>query len=167
MGTAKVVCIPLRPVDGWPDGVGVVERRDGAMFEPDDLGSVDVLLLTFEPGASTFTGAVAEELVVLAEAGFITVLDVRILVKDDAGEVADHALDGAPGLGGIPLPGPAGRRILTKRQIARLAAAVAPGRTAAVVAYLNTWATSLGRAVRRSGGRIAASGQVATWGAGG
>ena len=61
------------------------------MFEPDDLGSIDVLLLTFEPGAHTFSGAVADELAVLAEAGLIRVLDVRILVKDNAGDVADIA----------------------------------------------------------------------------
>jgi hypothetical protein len=137
------------------------------MFEPDDLGSIDVLLLTFEPGAGTFTGAVAEELAVLAEAGFIQVLDVRILVKDEGGRVADFALDEVPGDGRVPLSVSPGRRILTAGHIAGLAAAVAPGRTAGAVAYLNTWASSLGRAVRRSGGRVVASGHVATWEAGG
>jgi hypothetical protein len=137
------------------------------MFEPDDLGSIDVLLLTFEPGAGTFTGAVAEELAVLAEAGFIQVLDVRILVKDEGGTVADFALDEVPGDDRVSLRVTPGRRILTARHIAGLASAVAPGRTAGAVAYLNTWASSLGRAVRRSGGRILASGHVATWEASG
>ena len=136
------------------------------MLETDDLGSVDVLLLTFEPGAATFTGAVADELAVLAESGFIRVLDVRILVKNEDGEVADFALDELPGGDRIPGLEHPGRRILTARALADLASAVAPGRTAGAVAYLNTWASSLGRAVRRSGGRVLASGHVATWEAG-
>jgi hypothetical protein len=137
------------------------------MFETDELGSVDVLLLTFEPGAGTFTGAVAEELAVLAEAGFIQVLDVRILVKDEDGGVADFALDELPGDGRIPALQHSGERVFTARALADLASAVAPGRSAGAVAYLNTWASSLGRAVRRSGGKVLAAGHVATWKASG
>jgi hypothetical protein len=137
------------------------------MFEPNALGSIDVLLLTFEPGTHTFSGAVADELAVLAEAGFIRVLDVRILVKDDAGEVADFTLDEMPGKDRLSFLDHPVREIFTARALADLAAAVAPGRAAGAVAYLNTWAASLGRAVRRSGGRILATGQVATWAASG
>ncbi|MEP7193019.1 MAG: DUF1269 domain-containing protein [Actinomycetota bacterium] len=137
------------------------------MFEPNALGSIDVLLLTFEPGTHNFSGAVADELAVLAEAGFIRVLDVRILVKDLAGAVADFTLDEMPGDDRLPVLDHPVREIFTARALARLAAAVAPGRTAGAVAYLNTWASSLGRAVRRSGGRVLATGQVATWAASG
>ena len=137
------------------------------MFETDELGSVDVLLLTFEPGAGTFTGAVADELAVLAEAGFIQVLDVRILVKDEDGGVAAFALDELPGDGRIPALEHSGGRVFTARALADLASAVAPGRSAGAVAYLNTWASSLGRAVRRSGGKVLAAGHVATWKASG
>jgi hypothetical protein len=137
------------------------------MFEPSALGSIDVLLLTFGPGAHTFSGAVADELAVLAEAGFIRVLDVRILVKDEAGEVADFTLDEIPENDRLPVLDHPVREIFTAPALADLAAAVAPGRTAAAVAYLNTWASSLGRAVRLSGGRVLAAGQVATWPASG
>ena len=137
------------------------------MFEPNALGSIDVLLLTFEPGTHTFSGAVADELAVLAEAGFIRVLDVRILVKDEAGDVSDFMLDEIPGNNRLPALDHPVRDIFSERALADLAAAVAPGRTAGAVAYLNTWASSLGRAVRRSGGRILATGHVATWAANG
>jgi hypothetical protein len=133
------------------------------MFEPNALGSIDVLLMSFEPGAQTFSGPVADELAVLAEAGFIRVLDVRILVKDDNGDVSDLTLDEMPGNDRFPALDHPVRDIFTARALADLATAVPPGRTAVAVAYLNTWASSLGRAVRRSGGRILATGHVATW----
>ena len=137
------------------------------MFEPNALGSIDVLLLTFEPGTHNFSGAVADELSVLAEAGFIRVLDVRILVKDLAGDVADFTLDEMPGDDRLPVLDHPAREIFTARALAYLATAVAPGRSAGAVADLNTWASSLGRAVRRSGGRVLATGHVATWAASG
>lgn len=137
------------------------------MFEPSALGSIDVLLLTFAAGTHTFSGAVADELAVLAEGGFIRVLDVRVLVKDDAGDVSDFRLGEMPGADRLPVLDHPGRGVFMARALADLAASVAPGRTAGAVAYLNTWASSLGRAVRRSGGRVLATGQVAMWSASG
>jgi hypothetical protein len=67
------------------------------MFEPDDLGSSDALLLTFGPRARSFRGAVADELAVLAEAGFTEVVDIRILGKDVRDLATKLALGGAAG----------------------------------------------------------------------
>src|SRR3954465_4076126 len=45
----------------------------------DELGPVDYLVVEFPAGASNFTGEMAKELVALADAGTIRVMDVLIL----------------------------------------------------------------------------------------
>src|SRR5947199_10109158 len=53
----------------------------------DELGPVDYLVVEFPAGASNFTGEMAKELVALADAGTIRVIDVLILVKNEDGSV--------------------------------------------------------------------------------
>jgi len=135
------------------------------MCEPEDLGSIDVLLPHWGTGARTFSGALAGELAVLAEAGFTKVAGTRALVKDVAGDVADFVLDEVPGDDQISVPASSRRPVVTVRDLAHIATAPASGGTAGDVACRNAWAWSLGRTLGRSGGRALALDRVATWGA--
>jgi hypothetical protein len=135
------------------------------MCEPEDLGSIDVLLPHWGTGARTFSGALAGELAVLAEAGFTKVAGTRALVKDVAGDEADFVLDEVPGDDQISVPAPSRRPVVTARDLAHIATAPACGGTAGDVACRNAWPWSLGRTLGRSGGRALALDRVATWGA--
>ncbi len=58
----------------------------------DELGPVDYLVVEFPAGASSFTGAMAQELLALTDAGTVRVIDVLILTKAEDGTV-DHESD--------------------------------------------------------------------------
>ena len=53
----------------------------------DELGPIDYLVVEFPAGKADFSGAMAEKLTELVEAGTVRVLDLLIITKDEAGEV--------------------------------------------------------------------------------
>ena len=65
----------------------------------DELGPVDYVIVEFPAETSNFTGEMADELLKLADAGTIRVVDVLILVKDDDGSVEAMELSDFPDLG--------------------------------------------------------------------
>ena len=67
----------------------------------DELGPVDLLVVEFPEGQQNFTGEIAEELVKLAEAGTIRVIDALILMKDADGNVDAMELSDAGDLGAL------------------------------------------------------------------
>src|SRR5512137_2776504 len=53
----------------------------------DELGPIDYVVIEFPAGKADFSGAMAEKLKELVEAGIVRVLDLLIITKDDDGEV--------------------------------------------------------------------------------
>ena len=53
----------------------------------DELGPIDYLVVEFPAGKADFSGAMAEKLKELVEAGTVRVLDLLIITKDESGEV--------------------------------------------------------------------------------
>ena len=53
----------------------------------DELGPIDYLVVEFPAGKADFSGAMAEKLKELVEAGTVRVLDLLIITKDEDGEV--------------------------------------------------------------------------------
>ena len=53
----------------------------------DELAPIDYLVVEFPAGKADFSGAMAEQLKALVEAGTIRVLDLLIITKDADGEV--------------------------------------------------------------------------------
>jgi hypothetical protein len=126
----------------------------------DELGPVDYLVVEFPAGASNFTGEMAAELVALANAGTIRVIDVLILTKNEDGTVDATELSDIAELGELQAIEAQLAELLAEDDVVDLAAAMDPGSTAGVLIWENTWAAPFASAVRRSGGQLIANGRI-------
>src|SRR3954470_7901319 len=93
----------------------------------DAPGPVDYLIVEFPAGSANFTGAMADELIKLVDAGTIRIVDVLVLVKDADGTVAAMELSDLAELGALQVLGPQPAELLPEEGVARLAAAMDPG----------------------------------------
>jgi len=126
----------------------------------DELGPVDYLVVEFPAGASNFTGEMAAELVKLADAGPIRVIDVLILTKNEDGSVDAMELSDIEELGELQAIEAQLAELLAEEDVVNLAAAMDPGSTAGVLIWENTWAAPFAAAARRSGGQLIANGRI-------
>ena len=126
----------------------------------DELGPVDYLVVEFPVGASNLTGEMAAELVALAEAGTIRVIDVLILTKNEDGSVDATELSDIEELGELQAIEAQLAELLAEDDVVHLAAAMDPGSTAGVLIWENTWAAPFAAAARRSGGQLIANGRI-------
>jgi hypothetical protein len=126
----------------------------------DELGPVDYLVVEFPAGASSFTGEMAAELVKLADAGIIRVIDVLILTKNEDGSVDAAELSDIEELGELQAIEAQLAELLAEDDVMHLAAAMDPGSTAGVLIWENTWAAPFASAARRSGGQLIANGRI-------
>ena len=126
----------------------------------DELGPVDWIVVEF-PG-SKFNGEIAPALADLVERDLIEVLDLLVLKKESDGtleafELSD--LDDAEA-GGLRSHEQELAMLLSEDDVNALAAAIEPGRSAAVLVWENKWAAPFGAAVRHAGGQLVASGRI-------
>jgi hypothetical protein len=105
--------------------------------ELSSLGPVDYLVIDFPPGHQNFTGEMAEELLALAKAGTIRVIDIIILTKDEDGVVDAVELSDAGDLGAL---------VELEAELAELLAAED--------------VVHLASAARRAGGQLIANGRI-------
>jgi hypothetical protein len=126
----------------------------------DTLGPVDYVVVEFPAGASSFTGEMANELVVLVESGIIRVIDALILVKDEDGSVEATELSDVEDLGPLREVEAQLAELLAAEDVDHLAAAMEPGSTAGVLIWENLWAAPFASAARRSGGQLIADGRI-------
>jgi hypothetical protein len=128
----------------------------------EELGPIDYIVVEFPAGSTSFTGAMASELLSLVEAGTIRILDLVVLTKDEAGEVEALEIEDLGDLGELGQLEGGMAEILALDDIAHLAAAMEPGSTAGVLVWENAWAAPFAVAARRSGGQLIASGRIPT-----
>jgi len=126
----------------------------------DELGPVDYLIVEFPAGASNFTGEMAKELIALADAGTIRVIDVLILQKDEDGSIEVTELSDIEELGDLQAIEAQLAELLAEDDVVQLAAAMDPGSTAGVLIYENLWAAPFASAARRAGGQLIANGRI-------
>jgi hypothetical protein len=126
----------------------------------DEFGPVDYVVVEFEPGRAHFSGEMARELLSLADAGMIRVLDLLILTKGEDGEVEAFESDDAPERGDLLAIEAGIAEILAAEDVALLAEAMEPGTTAGVLVWENTWAAPFASAARSAGGQLIASGRI-------
>jgi hypothetical protein len=126
----------------------------------DELGPVDYIIVEFPAGASSFTGAMAKELMALVDAGTIRVIDVLILQKDEDGSIEARELSDIEELGELQALEAELAELLAEEDVLHLAAAMDPGSTAGVLIYENLWAAPFASAARRSGGQLIANGRI-------
>jgi hypothetical protein len=126
----------------------------------DELGPVDYIVVEF-PG-NKFNGEIAPALGDLVDRNIVKVLDLVFVVKDADGSVEGFELsDLDPGLAGeiekleIDIA-----HILSEDDVVKVAEALEPDSSAAVLVWENAWAAPFASAVRRSGGQLVASGRI-------
>jgi hypothetical protein len=126
----------------------------------DELGPVDYLVVEFPAGQQNFTGAAAEELIRLHDAGIIRVMDLIIIGKGEDGSIMAQELADLDDLG------PFGRleaelaETLAEEDVLHFGAVMAPGSIGAVLVYENLWAAPFGAAVRHAGGQLVTNGRI-------
>jgi hypothetical protein len=151
---------PAENLNVRPLGRLVKGARVMAATSLDELGPVDYLVVEFPAGASNFTGEMAAELVALADAGTIRVIDVLILTKNEDGSVDAAELSDIEELGELQAIEAQLAELLAEDDVVHLAAAMEPGSTAGVLIWENTWAAPFAAAARRSGGQLIANGRI-------
>ena len=128
----------------------------------DELGPIDYLVVEFPAGKADFSGAMAEKLKELVEAGTVRVLDLLIITKDEGGEVDAFELhefeDGDAGA--LRELGAEFAELLSEEDVGHIAAALEPGTVAAALVWENTWAAPFAASIRHSGGQLVASGRI-------
>jgi hypothetical protein len=129
-----------------------------------ELGPIDYLVVEFPAGKADFSGAMAEKLKELVEAGIVRVLDLLIITKDDDGAVDAFELhefdnEDADALREL---GAGFTELLSEDDVGHIAAALEPGTVAAALVWENSWAAPFAASIRHSGGQLVASGRIPT-----
>ena len=126
--------------------------------DDDELGPIDFLAVEF-PGARVTSGGF-EQLLALADAGVIAILDMEFIASDAGGHTRKVDAAELTSPGGVDLSAWAGASsgLLDDSDLQQIAAAIAPGSVAAVVVYENRWVFSVVDAWRREGARLVADG---------
>ncbi len=130
------------------------------MTAHDAHGPIDFVLIEFPD--DRLTGRAAEEILALVERGVVRVFDVLVVGK--AGDGTTYALDLADAaderLGGFGALAWARSGLLGDEDVAAAAAAMEPGRLAALLVYENLWAVPFVAAAMESGGELVASARI-------
>ena len=126
----------------------------------DELGPVDYLVVEFPPGASHFTGEMAEEIAKLVDSGTIRMLDLVILTKDADGEIDALEIEDLEHIDELRTAETQLADLLAAEDVVHLAAAMEPGTVAGVLVWENKWAAPFASAARRSGGQLIANGRI-------
>jgi uncharacterized membrane protein len=128
----------------------------------DELGPVDYVVIEF-PG-NKFNGEIAPALGDLIDRKLVKVLDLAFVTKDDDGTIEGLELgDLDEGIvGEIEKLEVQVAHLLSEDDIVKVAEALEPGSSAAVLVWENSWAAPFGAAVRHSGGQLVASGRIPT-----
>jgi hypothetical protein len=126
--------------------------------DDDELGPIDFLAIEF-PGARV-TSEGFEQLLALAEAGVIGIVDVEFVASgggDDVRKVNPRELS-TPGGADLSAWEGASSGLLDDSDLQQIAAAIQPGSVAAVIVYENRWVFGVLDAWRREGARLIADG---------
>lgn len=129
-----------------------------------ELGPVDYVVVAFPAEKARLSGEMASELRTLIENNTVRVLDLVVLTKDvdgavEASELRDLDASEAGQLRAVEADLAV---LLAEEDIAEVGRALEPGSAAALLVWENVWAAPFGSAVRRSGGRLVASGRIPT-----
>jgi hypothetical protein len=120
------------------------------------MGPIDYLVVEFPH--RTQPGEGLPLFVDLVERGIIRVLDLAFIHKDNDGTV--HRLQLADLGPELAVFEGAAAGFLAQEDIDSAAQAIQPDSTAFVLIYENSWAAALGRAMRRGGGQLVATGRL-------
>jgi hypothetical protein len=126
----------------------------------DQMGPVDYLVVAFP--VERMTGEAFPLLIDLVDRGVIRILDLEFFRKDEDGTVtmlSQVDLERMEVLEAALFDG-AASGLLDQDDVREAANALDPGTAAGVLVYENVWAAPFAAALRRSGGRLVASGHI-------
>jgi hypothetical protein len=128
----------------------------------EELGPIDYLVVEFPKDKADFSGAMAAELKVLVDGGFIRVLDMIFLQKEadgswDAFEAHEY-VDDEVGL--LREFGAEIAELLAVEDVEAIAEVLEPETVAAILVWENSWAAPFASSIRRSGGQLVANGRI-------
>jgi hypothetical protein len=126
----------------------------------DEMGPIDYVVVAFS--TDRMSGEALPMLVDLVDRGIIRILDLVFLRKGEDGTVTTLTqvdLERMKVFEAVLFDG-ATTGLLGPDDIAEAAAELEPGTAAGVLVYENVWATPFAAALRRSGGRLVASGHI-------
>ena len=126
----------------------------------DELGPVNWIAVEF-PG-SRFNGAIAPTLVDLAERDIVRILDLLLLRKREDGSCEAFELTEIEDseIGELRAYETELAMLLSEDDVERIAEAIDPGSSAAVLVWEDRWAAPFAAAVRHSGGQLVAGGRI-------
>lgn len=126
----------------------------------DELGPVDYLVVEFPAGQQNFTGAAAEELLRLHDAGIIRVMDLVLIGKGLDGVVMAQELGDLEDMGEFARLETELAETLAEQDVLGFGEVMEPGSLGAVLVFENLWAAHFGAAVRHAGGQLVANGRI-------
>lgn len=126
-----------------------------------DMGPIDYFVVEWPPETKP-TGEALPMLVDLVDRGLIRVLDLVFVQKQDDGRVVGLDLSSLGPDDELVVFEGAASGLLGEDDYAEAAAAIEPGRSAALLVYENRWAAPFASALRRGGAQLVASGRIPT-----
>jgi hypothetical protein len=131
-----------------------------ALAALDEMGPIDYIVVEF-PG-NRMTGRALPMLVDLAERGIIRILDLVFVRKELDGSVSGLALADLDGDGALDLAVFEGvsSGMIGDDEIEDASSVLAPGSSAGILVYENSWAAPFAVELRRGGGQLVASGRI-------
>jgi hypothetical protein len=129
------------------------------MDEQLEVGPIDYVLIEWRGRQPN--GEAMPPLIDLVDRGLVRVLDVAFIAKDEDGSVAGIELaDLGDGAAQLSVFEGASSGLISDEDVGEAAGALAPGTSAALLVFENTWPAPFVAAVRRSGGELVASGRI-------
>jgi hypothetical protein len=126
----------------------------------DELGPVDYVVVEFPAGQQNFTGAAAEELLRLHDAGIIRVMDLVLIGKGLDGTIMAQELGDLEDMGDFARLETELAETLAEEDVLNFGEVMEPGSLGAVLVFENLWAAKFGAAVRHAGGQLVANGRI-------
>lgn len=125
-----------------------------------EIGPIDFLAVEFPDGQ--LKGEGLAEIVKLADAGIIRVLDLRVVKREEDGTYTAALISDFDNDGLLDLAVFAGIEsgLLGDEDLEATAELLAPGTAAAVIVYENTWAGPFVAAMYRAGAQVLATGRI-------
>jgi len=124
------------------------------------IAPVDYLAVAF-PG-NKFSGAILPEIKKLVDAGTIRVLDLVIITKDEAGNIAAiEASEASPELAAsLAALGIEGKNLLGQDDFEDIGQALEPNSTCGLMVWENVWAADFAKSLRDADGILLGQGRI-------
>jgi hypothetical protein len=124
-----------------------------------EIGPIDYLVVEWPEGRKP-TGEALPLLVDLVDRGLIRIIDLAFLQKEEDGSTVRLDLKDLGSDPELTIFDGAASDVLGDDDVREAAAAIEPGRTAALLLYENRWAAPFATAVRRGGAQLVATGRI-------